>query len=138
MSTLGLGALTLSSNATLNYAAGTGDSVATLVFSSFTPNANVLNIINYTNTHANVLNSGIDGQDDRLIFDQNEATNLADFNFGTGTTAVEIALGATGFYEVFAVVVPEPGTWAAGALACAVIGYQFLVVRRRRVARPIK
>ena len=121
-SAAGMGALTLTTNSTLDF--GTSG-VGTLVFSSFIPNAHVLNIIDYTNTHASYpLVSGTDGTDDRLIFNSDQATNLADFSFG-GTSALEIALGG-GFFEI--VPVPEPSTWFAAALA---VGGLALMQRKR-------
>jgi len=133
-SSVGLGALTLNSTSNLDF--GTGG-VGTLVFASFTPNANVLNILDYTNSHANPTTntSGSDGVDDRLIFHQDQSGNLADFNFGSGLTAAEIALDS-GFFEIVAV--PEPDTWVAAALALGAVGF----AQRRRSLRfnssPIK
>jgi hypothetical protein len=127
----GLGALTLNSNSTLDF--GTGG-VGTLVFASFTPNAHVLNIIDYSTTASAPLVSGTDGTDDRLIFATDQAANLTDFSFG-GISAVEIALGG-GFFEI--VPVPEPSTWVGGALALLVIGYQFSVIRRRRLVQTFQ
>lgn len=129
-STVGIGALTLNATSTLDF--GTGG-VGTLVFASFTPNANVLNILNWTSSANNVVpNSGTDGTDDRLIFHSDQSTNLASFNFGGGFTAQEIALDS-GFWEIIGIAaVPEPGTWAAGSLSLAVIGYQLFAIRRRK------
>lgn len=126
---VGLGALTLNSTSTLDF--GTGG-VGTLVFTSFTPNGHTLNILNYINSNANPATntSGVDGNDDRLIFNQDESGNLSSFSFG-GLSAIEIALGG-GFWEITAV--PEPSTWAAGALA--LVG--LLTTQRRRVTRLLK
>lgn len=130
--TVGLGALTLTANSTLDFGSGTGG-VGTLVFSSFTPNGNVLNIVNYTNTTASFpLVSGVDGTDDRLIFSTDQTANLVDFSFG-GTSAEEIALGG-GFFEI--VPIPEPGTWLAGALGLVGV-IAFSRRRFRRTHTPI-
>ena len=124
----GLGALTLNSNSTLDY--GTGG-VGTLVFASFTPNGHVLNITNYTTTASAPLKSGTDGTDDRLIFNQDQLTNLTDFSFG-GISAIEIALGG-GFFEITPVTpVSEPSTWCAAALAAAIMGFRLR--HRMRIA----
>ncbi len=125
---IGLGALTLTAASNLDFGTGVG----TLVFASFTPAGNTLNILDYTNSHANVAtnSSGVDGSDDRLIFHQDEASNLGDFNFGSGISATEIALGG-GYFEITAV--PEPSTWAAGGLA--VLGVLIFSRRRQLVRR---
>jgi len=126
---VGLGALTLSANSTLDFGSS---GVGTLVFTSFTPNGHTLNILNYINSNANVATntSGVDGTDDRLIFNQDESSNLGSFSFG-GVSAVEIALGG-GFWEITAV--PEPSTWVAGALA--LVG--LLTTQRRRITRLLR
>ena len=128
-SVVGLGALTLTSNSTLNY----GGVVGTLVFTSFTPGSFKLNILNYTNTTTNGSTiSGVDGTDDRLIFEANQQSNInaGDFTFnGSAANASEVALD-TGFYEI--VPVPEPRTWAAGLLCLGGLGFH---LRRRQFAR---
>ncbi len=123
MSGLGLGALTLMSNSSLDF--GTGG-VGTFTFSSFVPGTSILNILNYTSS-ANFLGnvSGTDGTDDRLIFNQDQSTRLAFFSFN-GVPAGEIALDG-GFFEI--VPVPEPGTWIAGSLVVAFVGW----TQRRRL-----
>ncbi|MBV9008708.1 MAG: hypothetical protein JO354_05990 [Verrucomicrobia bacterium] len=125
-STNGMATLTLSSNSTLDYTGG----AATLTFLGLSdPGNKVLDITNYTNTTENVTlqKSGMDGVDDRLIFDQNEASNLSDFSFN-GIAATEINLG-NGYYEI--VPVPEPSTWVGAVLAVAAIGF----TQRRRIVR---
>src|SRR5262249_52865303 len=125
---VGLGALTLTANSTLDFGAS---GVGTLVFASFNPGINTLNILNWTSTaNPTSPNSGTDGVDDRLIFNQDQAGNLSAFNFGAGLTAQEIALDS-GFWEIIGVsAVPEPSTWFAGSLAVA--GVLFISLRRRR------
>ena len=114
---VGMGALTLQANSTLDFTTN-ASGVGTLVFASFVPNGHILNILNYTSA-ANPTTgvSGTDGTDDRLIFDQNESTNLADFSFG-GVSATEIALGG-GFFEI--VPIPEPSTWIGGGFAALML-----------------
>ncbi|HEY1769770.1 MAG TPA: PEP-CTERM sorting domain-containing protein [Chthoniobacterales bacterium] len=124
-SAFGMGALTLSSNSTLDYGT-TGK--ATLTFTSFSPTAGtILNILNYTNTTENIslMKSGIDGTDDRLIFDANESSNLSDFSFN-GVGATEIALGG-GYFEI--VPVPEPSTWLPAGLSLGAVVF----TQRRRL-----
>ncbi len=110
----GIGSLTLNGNSILDF--GNDGGRGTLVFSSFIPNANVLNVLNWASFHANKATntSGIDGTDDRLIFNQDQSSNLAAFHFGTGFSATEIALGG-GYFEI--VPVAESETWFAAALA---------------------
>ncbi|HEX8078291.1 MAG TPA: autotransporter-associated beta strand repeat-containing protein, partial [Chthoniobacterales bacterium] len=135
--TVGLGALTLTAASTLDYnptisVFPTGG-VGTFVFSSFTPNGNLLTINNYySSANAGSNLSGVDGIDDRLIFNSDQSSNLAFFSFGGTVGAAEIALGG-GFFEV--VPVPEPSTWAAGILALTALCYS----KRRyfRVTRTI-
>ncbi|MEY2486329.1 MAG: fibronectin-binding autotransporter adhesin [Verrucomicrobiota bacterium] len=127
-SSVGFGALTLASTSNLDF--GTGG-VGTLNFTSFAPTGFTLNILNYTSTANQPANiSGVDGTDDRLIFNQDQSGNLGSFNFG-GIAATEIALD-TGFFEV--VPIPEPSTWVVGALAFSLL----LVTQRRRMTRLLK
>ena len=126
-SSVGLGALTLTATSTLDFQSGTGfnantGGVGTLVFSSFVPNGHVLDMINYSST-ATPSNSGTDGINDRLIFNQDESANLADFVFvggPAGGLAREIMLDS-GFFEI--VPIPEAGTWVAGDLALMSVLY---------------
>lgn len=125
-SSVGLGALSLQSNATFDFGSG---GVGTFVFTSFTANTNTLNILNWTsNASFSGLVSGTDGVDDRLIF-AGLPTDVVFITFN-GTPAAFIPLDI-GFYEV--VPVPEPGTWIGGALALAAIGF---TQRRRRGLLP--
>ena len=131
-STLGLGALTLSGNSTLNFAGG---GVSTLVFTSFDPSASsfTLNVTGYATTAVQgSSSSGTDGTDDRLIFDQLlTTTQLADITFNGMGGATEVQLDG-GFYEVIGVV-PEPSTWLGGLLLVAGAAWQL----RRRGGRRI-
>jgi hypothetical protein len=125
--------LTLNSTSNLDFGSS---GVGTLVFASFTPAGNTLNILSYMNTTANFATntSGADGTDDRLIFATDQSGNLGTFNFGGSFTAAEIALGS-GYFEIIGVTaVPEPTTYAAGALAAAVL----LISQRRRSVRGIR
>ena len=130
---IGLGALTLTANSTFDF--GT-DGVGTFVFTSFNPNGGAggpftLNILNYTSgAYFPTGHSGVDGIDDRLIFNQDQSGNLAFFSFN-GTAAAEIDLGG-GFWEVTPI--PEPSTWGGAALAVLAIGY----TQRRRFTRLLK
>ena len=130
--TAGMGALTLSAASTLDF----GGTVETLVFNSFTDSSNAtLTIANYTNTDYNSLanDSGIDGSDDRLIFDQDlTAQQLADISFGTGRVTTEIEMGTTGYYEVGAV--PEPTTLFGALALVGLAGYR----ERRRLNSLLK
>jgi autotransporter-associated beta strand protein len=117
-SAVGLGALTLAANSTIDFGTGT---VGTLTFASFTPAGFVLNITNWTGTASGLdtTNSGIDGVNDRLIFNADQTANLAFFSFN-GIGAAEIALDG-GFFEV--VPIPETSTWIIGALALGAVGF---------------
>ena len=117
----------MTATSTLDFQSGTGfnantGGVGTLVFSSFVPNGHVLDMINYSST-ATPSNSGTDGINDRLIFNQDESANLADFVFvggPAGGLAREIMLDS-GFFEI--VPIPEPGAWVAGDLALMSVLY---------------
>ena len=126
-STLGLGALTLSTNSTLNF---TGGGVSTLVFTSFNPSASnfTLNVTGYMTTVVQGSgSSGTDGTDDRIIFDQALTTaQLADITFYGNPDATQVQLDG-GFYEVIGAV-PEPSTWVSGLVAVGMVGFQ---LRRR-------
>ena len=127
----GIGALTLQSNSTLDFGAA---GVGTLTFASFSRTAGTLNILNYTNTTESVAlqRSGIDGTDDRLIFNQDQASNLAFFSFN-GISATEIALGG-GFFEI--VPIPEASTWVSATLS--LVALTAFSQRRRVLARRKK
>ena len=122
-STLGLGALTLSGNSTLNFAGG---GVSTLVFTSFDPGASnfKLNVTNYATTAVQGSgSSGTDGTDDRIVFDQAlNSAQLADITFYGVANATEVQLDG-GFYEVIGAV-PEPGTYLGGLLLAAGAAWQ--------------
>jgi hypothetical protein len=131
-SSVGLGALTLASNSTLDFGSG---GVGTLVFTSFTPATFTLNILNYTSNASglNPTQSGVDGTDDRLIFNSDQLANLGNFSFN-GTGATEILLDG-GFYEIVPLTpVPEPSTWIGAALGLGAIG----VTQRRRLAKRLR
>ena len=133
-SAVGLGALTLTANSTLNFDAS-GNSTL-LAFTSFAPGTFTLNITGYSNANFNGTTNSGQGTDDRLIFMQDQSSNLARFNFvGSGMTAQEIMLDS-GFWEVGVNLtpVPEPSTWAAAALAASVLGYG----ARKRFAKRLR
>jgi autotransporter-associated beta strand protein len=128
-SSVGLGALSLQSNATFNF--GTGG-VGTFTFASFAPGTFTLNVLNWTSSNADFTASmsGIDGIDDRLIFAGVLPPDTAFITFnGAQSTAL---LLEPGFWEVMPLTaVPEPSTWIGGALALAVIGF----MSRKRFAK---
>ncbi|MEO7934195.1 MAG: autotransporter-associated beta strand repeat-containing protein [Chthoniobacterales bacterium] len=120
-SVAGFGALTLTSNSTLDFGSST---IGTMVFTNFIDPSNAfkLNIIGYTNTTTNGTTiSGVDGTDDRLVFNSDMSSFIAagDFTFnGSAVGVSQIALDS-GFYEVTMTAVPEPATWAGGILLLA-------------------
>ena len=121
--TVGVGALTLTTNSTLDF--GTAG-VGTLNFNGFTPNSSTLTIADYTRTTSTSV-AGVDNVDDRLIFNQQLTSGqLADITFA-GTAATEFVLG-NGEFEV--VPVPEPATILGGLLTLGMLG----VNQRRRMA----
>lgn len=128
-SSVGLGALSLQSNATFNF--GTGG-VGTFTFASFAPGTFTLNVLNWTNSNADFTASmsGIDGIDDRLIFAGVLPPDTAFITFnGNQSTAL---LLEPGFWEVMPLTaVPEPSTWIGGALALAALGF----MSRKRFAK---
>ena len=112
-STVGLGALTLTANSTLDFNSLAG----TITFATgFTPGTFKLNVTNWT------LNSS------HLYFNQDESSFLSSFTVN-GLAAQQFSLG-NGFYEITAV--PEPGTIAAGL---AIVG--FIAWRERKRLAPI-
>jgi autotransporter-associated beta strand protein len=126
-SAVGIGALTLTSAGShLDFGTGT---VGALSFASFGPAGTTLAIDNWTGTPNTVGSSSTD----RLIFDADQSANLNFFSFTGYTGATEINLGG-GFWEVVPVAVPEPSTWAAGALALAGVVYVVLKKRQPRLA----
>lgn len=126
---VGLGALTLSVNSTLDFDGATNGSL--LAFTSFNPGSSILSVTNWTNTHFNgSQNSGL-STDDRLVFDQDlqAAGLLSQINFGSGLTTQQIALG-NGFYEIGAITaVPEPATIFGPLALLGLVGYR----ERRRI-----
>ncbi len=126
LSTAGLGALTLTATGShLDFGVGSG---GTLVLAGFASGGFSLAVDNWSGT---ARTEGLEGTDDRLIVNQllnaTDLNNIAFAGFTPG--ALEIPL-AGGYYEV--VPVPEPATWAAGALSAAMLGW---TLRRRRRQR---
>ena len=127
----GFGALTLTATGSkLDFGTGT---VGILSFASVTPSTAgdfyTLTIDNWTGA-ANTVGSALT---DRLIFSGTQSANLSYFSFTGYNGATEFSLG-NGLYEVAPVTpVPEPSTYAAAALAAAVVGWQLLRRRRQRV-----
>ena len=131
-SSVGLGALSLQSNATLNFDLLSTGGVGTFTFASFTPGTFTLNILNWSSSaDFTTLTSGVDGTDDRLIFGGGAPPDTAFITFNGAASAL-IPLD-TGFYEVVPLApIPEPSTWIGAALALAAIG---VMGRKRFVKR---
>src|SRR5579862_2450214 len=138
----GIGALTLTANSTIDFK----NTAETVVFNGYTDNGKLLNVINYSNTTAlssGYTSSGVDGTDDRLIFNIAgglTTTQLNDISFNGVQGAVEIQLGnGSNFYEVTAV--PEPTTILAGVLLVGLLGYRerkrLIGMRSRLVAKKV-
>lgn len=131
--TVGLGALTLTANSTLDFDSATNGNA--MVFAGgFNAGTSVLTITNWTNANFNgTTNSGL-STDDRLVFNQNMSSYLGSFDFGggAGVGISQIALGG-GFYELGFSPVPEPATWAGGLLVCTVatVRLRRCLVRRK-------
>ncbi|MDQ6905557.1 MAG: autotransporter-associated beta strand repeat-containing protein, partial [Chloroflexota bacterium] len=129
---VGLGALTLAfTGSHIDFGTGT---VGVLSFASFDPSVDLLAITidNWTGT-ANTLGNA---STDRLIFNtslSNSYLSLFEFT-GYAAGATQVNLGG-GFYEVVPVApVPEPATYAAGALSLlALTAHQ-----RRRLAHALR
>ncbi|HEY4283700.1 MAG TPA: autotransporter-associated beta strand repeat-containing protein, partial [Chthoniobacterales bacterium] len=130
--TAGMGALTLSANgAHIDF--GTG-AVGVLTFTSLTTNNFTINIDNWT---GNYTQQG-SGSTDRLIFDDDQTSNLNNFYFtGYGTGATQFNLG-NGFFELVAAV-PEPSTYVTGGIVAGLLVCSQLrrVVRRGSAGRRI-
>ncbi len=138
-SAAGMGALTLTGNAALNFG-GAGTVNGTMTFggtTAFNPAAFTLSVLNYDGKTGGA--AGVDGTNDRLIFASDQAANLSHFAFvdpngTTGTVAAtEIALGG-GFYEV--IPAPEPDARIFGGLGLAVL--LSLNRSRRPEAHPVR
>jgi fibronectin-binding autotransporter adhesin len=126
-STVGLGALTLTANSTLNFDLLSTGGVGTLTFASLAPGTFTLNILNWSsNANFTTQTSGVDGTDDRLIFGGSPpASTSITFN---GAPSAFLVLDP-GFYEVVPLTpIPEPSTWIGAALALGAVG----VMSRRR------
>jgi autotransporter-associated beta strand protein len=132
---VGIGALTLQNSSTIDFFNnGATSSVINFANSSAATWASgkILTIADWTGSQAG-------GGADQLIFGSDStglnASQIAEIQFvnpgdlGPGTYGAMIL----GTGEI--VPVPEPGTWAAAALALAVLGYQFPIIRRRKLSR---
>ncbi len=137
-SAIGLGALTLAVNSSLNYGGATVGN-GTLTFGGgntanpFIPDTFTLSVLGYDGVFGTSI-AGVDGTNDRLIFSADESANLGHFSFINpdgliGTfDADQINLG-NGFFEI--VPVPEPATSATALLVVAALGY----MQRERLKR---
>ena len=106
---VGLGALTLGSNSSINYG-GASATNGTLTFGGgnlatpFSPAGFILSVLNYNGVFGTG-SAGVDGTNDRLIFSASQTANLSKFSFInpnglTGTfMAGQIDL-ANGFFEI--------------------------------------
>jgi autotransporter-associated beta strand protein len=129
--TAGIGALTLQNTSTIDM--GNGASIIAFANSAATAATwvgHTLNIYDWTGTPIT------GGGTDQLYFGSDvtglTAAQLADVQFFSGAGTGAYTAGAIILADGEIVPVPEPSTWAASALALAVIGYQFSVVRRRK------
>ena len=124
---VGMGALTLRANATIDLTGADGRSESVFQTSNFI-SGTVANIIQWTGT------AGADGSD-RLLFATNPSlttkdrppvqfANYADTNFAIG----EMMTDDSGYYELAQA--PEPATWAAAAMTLLAVA----VTQRRRLA----
>ena len=127
-SAVGIGVLSLASNSTLDFGAGTS---GTLVFTDFSSNGFKLEITGYNNASFNLAADSSGGfNDDRLVFNrQLTNTELNLINFGSGFVAQQINLDGS-FYEVGAMAVPEPTSVSLLGVALG-----FAAFRRRRPAK---
>jgi fibronectin-binding autotransporter adhesin len=127
--TFGLGALTLSATSTIDF--GAGDNGNKLVFSGLGTHT-ASTILQITNWDGKIFTGS--GSEQLLFIGSTSAFtslyNQADVSFNgiTGYNAVQFS----GFYEITGV--PEPSTWAAGALAFA----SLVLIQRGRITRFLK
>ncbi|MEO7933115.1 MAG: autotransporter-associated beta strand repeat-containing protein [Chthoniobacterales bacterium] len=132
-STVGLGALTLSANSTLDFDSASNGNL--LVFATgFTDagNAFKLNITNWTNANFNGTTNSGQSTDDRLVFNQDMSSFITagDITFdGSAVGVTQIQLDS-GFYEIGVAPVPEPSTWVGAGLITGLAGWS----QRRRLA----
>ena len=124
---VGMGALTLQPNATIDFASANGGSELAVPSSDFIPRT-VADIIEWTGT------AGADGSD-RLLFATNPTLTTADPQFVqfANYAATNFAIGEmipddNGYYPFAAA--PEPATWAAAAMTLLAVA----VSQRRRLA----
>ncbi len=127
----GMGALTLSANSTIDFSG-----VGSLMFASGTYSAGTLSILNW---NGSALTAGVDGTNDRLMFQGNDAarmTFLSGFSqssvvfngFSSGYTALQFD---STHFEI--VPVPEPSSVFAAMGLVGLIGW-----RERRKARQAR
>lgn len=108
--TVGVDALTLTANSTLDFSSFGGG----ITFASFAPSAYILSIINWQPTSSH------------LIFNQDQSLKLSSFTVN-GQSAFQTSLGG-GFYEIGVSAVPEPSTWVA--MVALVLAGGTMVLRR--------
>lgn len=128
---VGIGALTLRANATIDFTSANGGSE--LVFQTFNfISGTVANITHWTGT------AGADGSD-RLLFATNPNLTTNDLRFiqftddlGANFVTGGMIIPYNGYYEL--VPVPEPSTWAAGVMGLLAVA----VSQRRRIRRIVR
>jgi fibronectin-binding autotransporter adhesin len=135
--TAGLGALTLQSNSIIDL--GSGASIIAFANSNSTLGnsatwVGTLSIYNWTGNANPVLGGGTD-----QLFVGNDATGLnaaqlAQVQFFSGNNTGSYGLGAMILSNGEVVPVPEPGTWAAGALVFA----SLLLTQRKRLTLLVR
>ena len=127
-SAVGVGALTLTANSTLDFQQSSGGHVT--FGGGFVDAGNA-----YQLTLANYLGGPEGNNPTQLLFNQDMGSYLNDFQFAYGSNlvaAAQLSVG-NGFYELVPVTaVPEPATWLSGAL---LLGAAALSLRRRMRAR---
>lgn len=126
-STAGVGALTLSANSIIDLA---GSDVLHFSASGSATWSGMLSIYNWNGTAST-------GSAEQLLFGTNDSStsltqtqlNMINFYSDSGMTLLGSAMFA-GLGDGQIVPVPEPSSWAAAALAAAVIGYSFSINRQ--------
>ena len=129
-----MGALTLGNNSTIDFTTGATAAGSNLLFASLSyTSGDVVSIRNFTGAAG--ADNGAAGNDRLLIIGNPSLSDaqLASITFyndaGTAFATGATEISFNGYTELVPVPVPEPATWAAGALLVASVG----VVRRRKL-----
>ena len=129
----GVGALTLSATSTIDFGLGASSIIQFAGVDGQTNNT-VLQIMNWNGVPVT------GGAGDRLLFagDPSEFSSFfqqSEVRFNGGATGYGL-VDFSGYYEVTGLTpVPEPGTWAAGALTAAFVAQQFFARRKKQTAK---